>query len=418
MYDEEVEKTILYYLIFEEEEISLKEEDFFITKNKQIYKAIRELKRKKEEINIISIKNQIKSKDDVDVLKYISTIAENKYESSLDYAYKELKRLSKKRSLLKINKEILEDINKNNIEDIDIYIEKKIKELKELNEEGQKEETFKDIVIETSDIITKKYLEKEKYENKYTTGIFDLDEATNGLHQEELTIIGARPGVGKTALALKIAENIAKKGVKVAIISLEMSKVQITQRLISKEARVDSNKIRTGILTESEMQKVAEATATIYELPLFINTRIKNIQDIEIYTRRLKNKENIGLLIIDYIQLLKSQNKLNSREQEVSEITRTLKLLSLELKIPIIGLCQLNRNAARTKPILSDLRESGAIEQDADNVIFIYKKDENEEQKIIEDVIIDLQKQRAGPTTQVTVRFDKSTNEFTNLIRR
>lgn len=418
MYDEEVEKTILYYLIFEKEEISLKEEDFFITKNKQIYKAIRELKRKKEEINIISIKNQIKSKDDVDVLKYISTIAENKYESSLDYAYKELKRLSKKRSLLKINKEILEDINKNNIEDIDIYIEKKIKELKELNEEGQKEETFKDIVIETSDIITKKYLEKEKYENKYTTGIFDLDEATNGLHQEELTIIGARPGVGKTALALKIAENIAKKGVKVAIISLEMSKVQITQRLISKEARVDSNKIRTGILTESEMQKVAEATATIYELPLFINTRIKNIQDIEIYTRRLKNKENIGLLIIDYIQLLKSQNKLNSREQEVSEITRTLKLLSLELKIPIIGLCQLNRNAARTKPILSDLRESGAIEQDADNVIFIYKKDENEEQKIIEDVIIDLQKQRAGPTTQVTVRFDKSTNEFTNLIRR
>ena len=261
MYDEEVEKTILYYLIFEKEEISLKEEDFFITKNKQIYKAIRELKRKKEEINIISIKNQIKSKDDVDVLKYISTIAENKYESSLDYAYKELKRLSKKRSLLKINKEILEDINKNNIEDIDIYIEKKIKELKELNEEGQKEETFKDIVIETSDIITKKYLEKEKYENKYTTGIFDLDEATNGLHQEELTIIGARPGVGKTALALKIAENIAKKGVKVAIISLEMSKVQITQRLISKEARVDSNKIRTGILTESEMQKVAEATA-------------------------------------------------------------------------------------------------------------------------------------------------------------
>ena len=418
MYDEEVEKTILYYLIFEEEEISLKEEDFFITKNKQIYKAIRELKRKKEEINIISIKNQIKSKDDVDVLKYISTIAENKYESSLDYAYKELKRLSKKRSLLKINKEILEDINKNNIEDIDIYIEKKIKELKELNEEGQKEETFKDIVIETSDIITKKYLEKEKYENKYTTGIFDLDEATNGLHQEELTIIGARPGVGKTALALKIAEKKKKKGVKVAIISLEMSKVQITQRLISKEARVDSNKIRTGILTESEMQKVAEATATIYELPLFINTRIKNIQDIEIYTRRLKNKENIGLLIIDYIQLLKSQNKLNSREQEVSEITRTLKLLSLELKIPIIGLCQLNRNAARTKPILSDLRESGAIEQDADNVIFIYKKDENEEQKIIEDVIIDLQKQRAGPTTQVTVRFDKSTNEFTNLIRR
>ena len=417
MYDEEIEKTVLYYLIFEKEELSLTEEDFFIAKNKQIYKAIEELKKKKEEINIISIKNKIKGKD-VEILKYISTIAESKFGSSIEYAYKELKRLSKKRKLLKINKEIEQDIKEKQTEDIEIYIEKKIKELKEINEEGQKEETFKEVVSETSDIITKKYMQKENYENKYTTGIFDLDKVTNGLHPEELTIIGARPGVGKTALALKIAENIAHKGIKVAIISLEMSKVQLVQRLISKEARVDSNKIRTGILTEEEMQKVTEATAAIYDLPLFINTKTRNIQDIEIYARKLKNKENIGLLIIDYIQLLKSQNKLNSREQEVSEITRTLKLLSLELKIPIIGLCQLNRNAARTRPILSDLRESGAIEQDADNVIFIYKKEENEDQKVIEDVIIDLQKQRAGPTTQVTVRFDKRINEFINLIRR
>lgn len=417
MYDEEIEKTILYYLIFEKEEINLREDDFFIQKNKQVYKAIKELKRKKEEINIISIKNEIKGKD-AEILKYISTIAESKYGSSLDYAYKELKRLSKKRNLLKINRQIGEDINKGNIEDIEIYIEKKIKELKEINEEGVKEETFKDIVIETSDIITKKYLQKEKYENKYTTGIFDLDEATNGLHEEELTIIGARPGVGKTALALKIAENIAHKGIKVAIISLEMSKIQLTQRLISKEARVDNNKIRAGTLTEEEIQKVTEATATVYNLPLFINTKIKNIQEIEVYARKLKNKEDIGLLIIDYIQLLKSQNKLNSREQEVSEITRTLKLLSLELKIPIIGLCQLNRNAAKTKPVLSDLRESGAIEQDADNVIFIYKKNDSEEPRVIEDVIIDLQKQRAGRTAQVTVRFDKRINEFINLVRR
>lgn len=197
-----------------------------------------------------------------------------------------------------------------------------------------------------------------------------------------------------------------------------MSKNQLVERLIAKESRVDSNKIRTGILTEEEMEKVAEATAVVYEMPIFINTKTKNIQDIEIYARKLKNKENIGLLIIDYIQLMKSQNKLNSREQEVSEITRTLKLLSLELKIPIIGLCQLNRNAAKNEPTLSDLRESGAIEQDADNVIFLYKKDDNEERKNIEDVVIDLQKQRAGPLAKVVVRFDKKIGEFVNLIRR
>lgn len=417
MYDEEIEKTVLYYLIFEKEEMSLKEEDFFLIKNKQIYNAIKELRRKKEEVNILSIKNEIKGKDN-EILKYISGIAESQYGSSINYAYKKLKELSKKRELMKFNKNLEKDMNENHIEDIETYIEKQIKQLKEVNEEGQAEKTFKDIVTETSDIITKKYLQKENYENKYTTGIFDLDEATNGLHEEELTIIGARPAVGKTAFALKIAQNIANKGIKVAIISLEMSKNQLVERLIAKEARVDSNKIRTGILTDEEMEKVTEATAIVYELPIFIHTKAKNIQDIEMYVRKLKNKENIGLLIIDYIQLMKSENKLNSREQEVSEITRTLKLLSLELKIPIIGLCQLNRNAARNEPTLADLRESGAIEQDADNVIFLYKKDNNEERKSIEDIIIDLQKQRAGPLAKVTVRFDKKISEFINLIRR
>lgn len=335
MYDEEVEKTVLYYLIFEKEEINLSEEDFFITRNKLIFRAIQELKREKIEVNLLSIKDKIKGKD-VEILKYISMIAESRFGSSLEYAYKELKRLSKTRKLVKIEKEIEKDFKEKNIDDIEVYIEKTIKKLKEINEEGHQEETFKDVVLETSDIITKKYIQKENYENKYTTGIFDLDGTTNGLHPEELTIIGARPGVGKTALALKIAQNIAYKGIPVAIISLEMSKTQLVQRLISKEARVDSNKIRTGILTEEEMQKVTEATARVYELPLFINTKARNIQEIEIYARKLKNKKNIGLLIIDYIQLLKSQNKQNSREQEVSEITRTLKLLSLELQIPII----------------------------------------------------------------------------------
>lgn len=198
-----------------------------------------------------------------------------------------------------------------------------------------------------------------------------------------------------------------------------MSETQIVQKLIARVSNVDSNKLRTGNLDQLEQEKVAIAEGEISDLPFFINTRIRNIQEIENYARRLKNKNNLGLLIIDYIQLVKSKNKFNSREQEVAEISRTLKLLSLELKIPIIGLCQLNRNAARTEPTLADLRESGAIEQDADNVIFIYKENDNEEEeKTVENVVIDLQKQRAGGLTKVTVRFDKKVSGFKNLIRR
>ena len=416
MYDENIEKRVLYCIIFENEQLNVNEEDFFVTKHKQIINAIKELKRKKQEVNLISINNLIKNNNS-DVIKYISlNIAEYNYGTSTEYAYRELKRLSKKRKLIKLSKEIQENIETET--EVEIYIEKKITQLNEINQEGEKEKTFLDIVCETSDLIEKKRIQGTKFDYKYFTGIFDLDKVTNGLHEEELTIIGARPGVGKTTFALQIGHRIAEKGTTVGIISLEMSETQIVQKLISKVANVDSNKLRTGNLDILEQQKIAEAEGKISDLPIFINTKVRNIQEIETYARKLKNKNNLGLLIIDYIQLVKSASKLNSREQEVAEISRTLKLLSLELKIPVIGLCQLNRNAARTEPTLADLRESGAIEQDADNVIFIYKENDNEEEKIVENVIVDLQKQRAGGLTKVILKFDKKISEFRNLIRR
>ncbi len=415
MYDEEIEKTVLYYIIFENEQINVSEDDFFIIKHKQIINAIEKLKAKKEEINIISIKNTIKGKD-TEILSYIGTIAESKYGTSIEYAYRELKRLCKKRSLIKLSNEIQKNIE-TELEP-EIYIEKLIKELNIINQEGEKDKEFLDIVCETSDLIEKKRIQGSKYDYKYFTGIFDLDKTTNGLHEEELTIIGARPGVGKTTFALQIAHKIADKGIAVGIISLEMSETQLVQKLISKVAHVDSNKLRTGNIDITEQEKIAIAEGQISDLPFFINTKLRNIQEIETYARKLKNKNNLGLLIVDYIQLVKSKNKFNSREQEVAEISRTLKLLSLELKIPIIGLCQLNRNAARTEPTLADLRESGAIEQDADNVIFIYKENENTQEELVENVVIDLQKQRAGGLTKVVVRFDKKVSEFKNLIRR
>ena len=389
---------------------------FFIKKHQQIAKAILELKKDKEEINILSVQNRIKANNTAEVIRYIADLGNNIFGVSIDYAYRELKRLSKKRKLLEISQEIQKDVE--NESEIEIYIEKKIKELSELNQEGEKEKTFLDLIAETSDMIEKKMQQGAEYDYKYFTGIIDLDKETNGLHEEELTIIGARPGVGKTTLALQIAHYIATKGTTVAIISLEMSETQIVQKLVSKESRISSDKLRTGNLNEFELGKVTDAMIKIGDLPIHINTKIRTIQEIENYARRLKNKNDLGLLVVDYIQLVKSKNKFSSREQEVAEISRNLKLLSLELKIPIIGLCQLNRNAARTEPTLADLRESGAIEQDADNVIFIYKKYESEEPQLAEDIIIDLQKQRAGGLTKVTTRFVKTFSEFRNLTRR
>ena len=414
MYDEEIEKTVLYYLIFENEELELDEKDFFLQKHKQIFKAIKELKEKKEDVSILSLKQKIKG-NDKEILEYITNLANNVFGTSVEYAYKQLKRLSKKRELARISEEMGKEVKDE--EEIEIYIEKLVKKLTDLNAEGEKELTFLDMLCKTSDVIQEKIEKGSKYENKYLTGIFDLDKVTNGLQPQELTIIGARPGVGKTTFALQIANKIARRGVKVGFISLEMSDIQIIQKLISRTSNVDSNKIRIGNLTIQEQEKVNLALGEISDLPFFINTRLRSIQDIEMYARKLKNKKDLGLLIVDYLQLVKSKNKFNSREQEVSEISRTLKLLSLELNIPIIGLCQLNRNAARTIPTLADLRESGAIEQDADNVIFIYKESEDDEPKSVENVVIDLQKQRAGGLTKVVVKFDKKVSDFRNLVK-
>lgn len=222
-------------------------------------------------------------------------------------------------------------------------------------------------------------------------------------------------GVGKTTLALQVAEYIAQKGVETAIISLEMSESQVIQKMLSKRTRVNSYKMRMGTLETKDLEQIGLASADIARLPIHLITRARTIQHIENIARKLKNKNNLGLLVIDYIQLIKNKSKFNSREQEVADITRTLKLLSLELNIPIIGLCQLNRNATKQEPTLADLRESGAIEQDADNVIFLYQNDESTE--TIVDVTLKLAKQRAGETGKINLKFNKANSEFKGVIR-
>lgn len=217
-------------------------------------------------------------------------------------------------------------------------------------------------------------------------------------------------GVGKTTLTLQIAENISKNK-NVAFVSLEMADTQLIQKIIAKETNINSYRMKKGTLNDSEFQKIAEAIPRITELKLNINTKIRTIQQLETYSKKMKNNNKIDLLIIDYIQLLKSKDKFNSREQEVADISRRLKLLTLELDIPIIALCQLNRNANEKEPTLADLRESGSLEQDADNIIFIYKEDEE-----TTETILKLAKQRAGSIGKIKVLFNKATSEFKNIL--
>ena len=295
-------------------------------------------------------------------------------------------------------------------EDIDIFIEKQISILQKIELQTQKEDTFMNQINDALFDIEKNLNKKQDY--SLYTGFYDLDSLTDGLHEGELTVVGARPGVGKTTFSLQIAEKIARKGKAVAYVSLEMSSTQLIQKILSRKARVNSRKIRNGELTEDEIDKIACASQDISDMNFTIITKASSIQQIEIEARRLKNKNKLDLLIIDYLQLVRNAGRFNSREQEVADISRTLKLLSLEMEIPIIALCQLNRNASKNEPTLADIRESGAIEQDADNVIFLYQL--NPDNNL---VTVDLQKQRAGNIGTSTLKFNKVNSEFLNIER-
>lgn len=410
MSDEELEKAMLYYLIYEQEDYVLDETDFAFERNKRIIKAINELKAEKKEISIISLQSRI-SANNKQVIEYLTSLSEYVYATTADYIYNQIIELSKKRKLMELLQKSITEIME--AENIDIFMQDKIKQINKIAEINEKEQTFVEQVVETSTEIEKNTLQKPDY--TLYTGITDLDKMICGLHKQELTIIGARPGVGKTTLALQIAEHIAERGTETAIISLEMSDTQVIQKLISRRARINSYKMRMGTLETKELEQIGVVSAEIAELPIHLITKARTIQHIENIARKLKNKNNLGLMVIDYIQLIKNKGKFNSREQEVADITRTLKLLSLELNIPIIGLCQLNRNAARQEPTLADLRESGAIEQDADNILFLYQEAESTETVV--DITLKLAKQRAGETGKISLKFNKANSEFREVIR-
>lgn len=407
MYDEEIEKAVLFYTIFENQSSNIAEEDFIIPIHQKIIKAVNELKIEKEEITILTVNNKIVD-NSAQTLEYIANLGNYISNMSFNTAYQLLKKYTKKRQIFNLAKQIQMEVRDE--EEIDVYAEKTISKIQKIEFQTEKENNFTEQISTVLELIEKNLNKKE--DHSLYTGFFDLDAITDGLHNGELTVIGARPGVGKTTFSLQIAERIASRGKTVAYVSLEMSEIQIIQKLISKKARVNSRKIRNASLNDEEIERVGLASQQISTLSFNILTKANTIQQIEIEARRLKNKNKLDLLVIDYLQLVRNTGNFKSREQEVADISRTLKLLSLELDIPIIALCQLNRNASKNEPTLADIRESGAIEQDADNVIFLYQL--NPDNNI---VTVDLQKQRAGNIGTLMLKFNKMNSEFLNVER-
>ena len=407
----------------------LKEEDFYREDNKAIYTAILNLYNRAEPIDIITVKSELESMgkfEQVGGLEYLAELPEKVPTTANAMKYiKIVEEKSTLRRLIKTANEIIElgYSPTEDVEDIMEGAEKKIFNImQEKNQKGYA--PIKDVLVESFTKLEELYNRKQHITG-VPSGFTELDYRTAGFHGSELILIAARPAMGKTAFALNIATNAAvKANVPVAVFSLEMSKEQLVNRILCSESMVDSNKVRTGKLEEDDWTKLAGAIGPLSEAKIFIDdTPGINITEIRAKCRKLKLEKNIGMVVIDYLQLIQGSNKRGgSREQEISEISRSLKILAKELDVPVIALSQLSRAAEQRpdhRPMLSDLRESGAIEQDADIVMFLYRDDyynQDSEKKDIAEIII--AKHRGGSTGTIELLWLGSYTKFVNLERR
>lgn len=381
---------------------SLETQDFYSKTNKAIFSLMKELNDKDETVDLLTVKELgvTKKFNGIKLLETMTDMTDRLvYAGNIDKYIKILKNLSVKRKIFNTAKKVCEEISEVDPNKDEIEVKNEVVQ-KFLNIKTNKKNSnaeMKDVMLETLKDIDDKYQKRDDYSLR--TGYLDLDKIIEGLHEQELTLLGARPGVGKTAFSLQMAEHIAKKGVYVYFVSLEMSRKQLGNRIIAREAEIDSHVLRMGWLTEENFAKINEVAGNVADIKMCIDSESTTIQDIEDKANELKQEKNLGLMVIDYLQLLKSRNKFTNREQEVADISRRLKLLSKELDIPVVALCQLNRETEkRRRPLLADLRESGSLEQDADNVIFLYVDDEEKVKNRVIDVEVIVAKQRNGPT--------------------
>ena len=432
-HDIDAEQAVLGSMLTDKEAVnaaieSLKEDAFYRDDNRIIFQAIVNLYSKSEPIDIITLKDELESMDKFEQVggyEYLASLPDKVPTTANVQKYiKIVEEKSILRNLIKTANEIIElgyDPTED-VEDIMDGAEKKIFDI--MQSKNQKGYTpIKDVLVESFTKLEELYNRKQHITG-VPTGFAELDYKTAGLHGSELILVAARPAMGKTAVALNFPTNAALRGnAPVAIFSLEMSKDQLVNRILCSEAMVDSNKVRTGKLDEDDWVKLAGAIGPLSEAEMYIDdTPGISVMEIRTKCRKLKMEKNIGLVVIDYLQLVQGNKRTASREQEISEISRSLKILAKEINVPVIALSQLSRAVEQRpdhRPMLSDLRESGAIEQDADIVMFLYRDDyynKESEKKDIAEVII--AKQRGGQTGTVELLWMGNYTKFVNLERR
>ncbi|MBI4653294.1 replicative DNA helicase [Candidatus Kuenenbacteria bacterium] len=430
----EAEQSVLGSLLIDKNALVkiadiLEPKDFYTEKHGMIFASMLDLYEKKEPIDLLSLGNRLKEKKQLEEIggkSYLIKLARLTPTSAHIVIYaKIVQKKATLRKLINAATEISELGHQEEVEDISQLLDKAESLLFGVSQKYLKQNfiPIQNILTEAFDRIDELHKQKGKLRG-LPTGFSDLDNILAGLQKSDLIILAARPSMGKTALALDIALNVARTTkIPVGIFSLEMSQDQLVDRLICSQANVDLWRMRTGRLSEKEddddFPKIGHAMAVLSEAPIFIDdSATVNIMEIRTKCRRLQAEHGLGLIILDYLQLMEGRKNEN-RVQEVAEITRSLKGIARELNIPVLALSQLNRAVeSRTPPIpkLSDLRESGTIEQDADVVMFIYREDiykQESHKKNIAEIYI--AKHRNGPTGKIELFFDERKVSFRNL---
>lgn len=428
----EAEQAVLASMMLDKDAIYevvqfLKPHDFYKERNGIIYEAIVNLTEQGEPVDLITLTEKLKSEDNLEKaggVGYLAEVANSiGTSSSISHYAKLVAEKALLRSLIKTTSNIAirgYEAGENPEELLD-DAERLILEISQKRSRtgllpiGE--------VIETT-IERLEYLQKQKGDvTGLSTGFKDLDRITSGWQKSDLIIVAARPAMGKTSFCLNVAQHAAVKDkVPVAIFSLEMSREQLVQRMLSSAAMLDQQKLRNGNLLDQDWISLTNAIGPLAEAPLYIDdTPAISVREIRAKTRRLKAEKGLGLVVIDYLQLMSSGGRVESRQQEISQISRNLKALARELDVPIIALSQLSRAVEQTqdkRPSLSHLRESGALEQDADIVMFIYREEyynPESEKKAIAEIIIS--KHRNGPVGSVELAFLKEFTKFADLAK-
>ena len=426
----EAEQSVIGSMIIDKSAISkalekLNEEDFYRDGHKAIFKTIRDMYSQDMAVDLVTLLEYLKSTDLLEKsggVTYVSEVASSVITTAnLDAYIKIVEDKSTLRKLIRSSTSIIEEsYNKQDkVENVLEFAQKKIFDLAEKNGSNEYEAL--------SNVLERGFLEIERlFNNKGSitgvgSGIRDLDAKTSGFQKGDMVLIAARPSMGKTTFALNIAENAALvEGKSVVIFSLEMSKEQLAYKLLCSEASVDMLKLRTGNLDDDDWERIARATGPLSKAKVYIDdTAGLSVMEMRTKCRKIKIEHGIDLIMIDYLQLMSGSSGSESRQQEVSEISRSIKALAKEMECPVIALSQLSRapeQRADHRPMLSDLRESGSIEQDADVVMFLYRDEyynkETEEKNIGECIIA---KQRNGPVGTVKMAWIGSHSKFTNL---